>query len=174
VVLDIGSGKSVLWSFLNGRYSVWINLDRFIDSPRPEWLPDRVWQLEGDAHALPIRSGSLDTVCLVSVLEHFDSASLAMREIRRVLAPAGRIILTVPRDPRRFFLHRPDLVGALATAKINITAFDAVSVHGRYGAIFWVAAKDMKKATKVIAAMNAETDAMAQRALEAYPVKAAR
>ena len=54
-----------------------------------------------------------------------------------------------------------DLVGALAAAKINITAFDAVSVHGRYGAIFWVAAKDLKKATKVIAAMNAETDAMA-------------
>ena len=54
-----------------------------------------------------------------------------------------------------------DLVGALATAKVNITAFDAVSVHGRYGAIFWVAAKDLKKATKVMTAMNAETDAMA-------------
>ena len=54
-----------------------------------------------------------------------------------------------------------DLVGALATAKVNITAVDAVSVHGRYGAIFWVAAKDLKKATKVITAMNAETDAMA-------------
>jgi predicted amino acid-binding ACT domain protein len=54
-----------------------------------------------------------------------------------------------------------DLVGALATAKINITAFDAVSMHGRYGAIFWVAAKDLKKAMKVVTAMNAETDAMA-------------
>ena len=54
-----------------------------------------------------------------------------------------------------------DLVGALATAKVNITAFDAVSVHGRYGAIFWVAAKDLKKATKVITTMSAETDAMA-------------
>jgi hypothetical protein len=48
-----------------------------------------------------------------------------------------------------------DLVGALAAAKINITALDAVSVHRRYGAIFWVAPKDLKKATKVVGAMSA-------------------
>jgi len=48
-----------------------------------------------------------------------------------------------------------DLIGALAAAKINITALDAVSVHRRYGAIFWVAPKDLKKATKVVGAMSA-------------------
>ena len=53
-----------------------------------------------------------------------------------------------------------DLVGALAAAKINVTALDAVSVHGRYGAMFWVAPKDVKKATKVLSKMNAPTDAM--------------
>jgi len=54
-----------------------------------------------------------------------------------------------------------DLARALANAKVNVTALDAVSVHGRYGAIFWVAAKDLKKAQKVVAAMDAPTDAMA-------------
>ena len=54
-----------------------------------------------------------------------------------------------------------DLIGALAAAKINVIALDAVSVHGRYGAIFWVAPKDLKKTQKVITSMNAETDAMA-------------
>jgi len=48
-----------------------------------------------------------------------------------------------------------DLIGALAAAKINVIALDAVSVHGRYGAIFWVAPKDVKKAQKVIDRMNA-------------------
>lgn len=43
-----------------------------------------------------------------------------------------------------------DIVGALAGAKINITALDAVSVHGRYGALLWVAQKDLKKAQKAI------------------------
>jgi hypothetical protein len=67
-----------------------------------------------------------------------------------------------------FLLQGDDRVGALAdvaralgNAKVNVTALDAVSVHGRYGAIFWVAAKDLKKAQKVVAAMNAPTDAMA-------------
>ena len=48
-----------------------------------------------------------------------------------------------------------DLVGRLAAAKINITALDAVSVAGRYGAIFWVAPKDLKKTMKVVNAMSA-------------------
>jgi hypothetical protein len=64
--------------------------------------------------------------------------------------------------PKRAFLVQgddrlgaiADIVGRLATAKINVTALDAVSVHGRYGAIFWVAPKDQKKATKIVNAMS--------------------
>ena len=48
-----------------------------------------------------------------------------------------------------------DLVGSLAAAKINVTALDAVSVSGRYGAIFWVPPKDLKKAMKILNAMSA-------------------
>jgi hypothetical protein len=54
-----------------------------------------------------------------------------------------------------------DLSGALARAKINVIAWDAVSVHGRYGAMFWVAPKDIKKTQKVIDQINAPADAMA-------------
>jgi hypothetical protein len=53
-----------------------------------------------------------------------------------------------------------DLIGALAAAKVNITALDAVSVHHRYGAILWVAPKDLKKAAKALATLNAPVDAM--------------
>ena len=53
-----------------------------------------------------------------------------------------------------------DLVGALAAAKVNITALDAVSVHQRYGAICWVAPKDLKKAAKALSTLNAPVDAM--------------
>ena len=70
--------------------------------------------------------------------------------------------------PRKVFLVQgddrvgavADLVGVLAAAKINITALDAVSVHGRFGAMFWVAPKDVKKATKVLSKLNAPADAM--------------
>jgi hypothetical protein len=61
---------------------------------------------------------------------------------------------------RGFLVQGEDRVGAVAdllerlgAAKINVTAIDAVSVaDGRYGAIFWVAAKDVKKAATLLGA----------------------
>ena len=60
---------------------------------------------------------------------------------------------------RGFFLQGDDRVGAIAdllerlgAAKINVTAIDAVSVDGRYGAIFWVAARDVKKTVSLLGA----------------------
>jgi hypothetical protein len=54
-----------------------------------------------------------------------------------------------------------DMIAVLADARVNITALDAVRVHGRYGAIFWVKSRDVKKATKALSKMKAPTDAMA-------------
>ena len=47
-----------------------------------------------------------------------------------------------------------DVLGRLATAKINVTALDAVaSPGGRYTAILWVKARDVKKAAAVLGAV---------------------
>lgn len=43
-----------------------------------------------------------------------------------------------------------DLLEPLAAAAINVTAIDAVSVDGRYGAILWVAPKDVKKTAALL------------------------
>ncbi len=61
--------------------------------------------------------------------------------------------------PKRGFLVRgddrvgavADLLERLAVADINVTAIDAVSVNGRYGAILWVAQRDLKKAASLLA-----------------------
>lgn len=60
---------------------------------------------------------------------------------------------------RGFLVQGDDRVGAiaellerLATAKINITALDAVCADGRYGAIFWVTPKDVKKTAALLGA----------------------
>jgi hypothetical protein len=46
-----------------------------------------------------------------------------------------------------------DVLGRLAAAKINVTALDAVaSAGGRYAAILWVKARDVKKAAAVLGA----------------------
>lgn len=62
--------------------------------------------------------------------------------------------------PKRGFLAQgddrvgvvADLLGKLAAAKINVTAIDAVAVNGRYGAILWVAPRDVRKAAQVLGA----------------------
>ncbi len=46
-----------------------------------------------------------------------------------------------------------DLVGRLADAGINIVAIDAVSVDERYGALCWVAPRDVRKAAKLLGAV---------------------
>jgi hypothetical protein len=46
-----------------------------------------------------------------------------------------------------------DLIGKLADAKINVIAIDAVSVDERYGALCWVAPRDVKKAAALLGAV---------------------
>jgi hypothetical protein len=47
-----------------------------------------------------------------------------------------------------------DVLGKLAAAKVNVVAMDAVAAgSGRWGAILWVAPRDVKKAGGVLGAM---------------------
>lgn len=58
--------------------------------------------LDGDTDAhfdltrLGVADGSVDTVVCVSVLEHLDDLPAAVAELRRVVAPGGVLVLTVP------------------------------------------------------------------------------
>jgi SAM-dependent methyltransferase len=53
----------------------------------------------GDVCALPFADGSFDLVFATDVVEHVDDDLAALREIRRVLRPGGRALLTVPAFP---------------------------------------------------------------------------
>lgn len=68
---------------------------------------------EGDAASLPFPDGSFDAVFCHQGLQFFTDRAAALREIRRVLAPAGRIALAVwsriERNP--YFLAVAEAVG---------------------------------------------------------------
>lgn len=53
-------------------------------------------QVYGDAAALPFADATFDTVMLLDVLEHVAEPEVALREVARVLAPGGRLLLTIP------------------------------------------------------------------------------
>ena len=48
---------------------------------------------QGDATALPFEDGSVDAVVLIAVLGEIPDSAAALREIRRVLKPAGRLVV---------------------------------------------------------------------------------
>ena len=50
----------------------------------------------GDAHQLPVASGSLDLVFSVGVMEHLPDLHASLLEQRRVLKPGGRLVMAVP------------------------------------------------------------------------------
>ena len=80
------------------------------------------------------------------------------------LAAAKAAKIKVSRKKTCFLIDGDDRVGAmadaiekLATAKINVTAVDAVATGGgRYGAILWVKARDVGKAEAVLRARQSE------------------
>lgn len=84
-------------------------------------------------------------------LDFFPADAAAFKQV----AKANRWKLIGPK--RGFFVEGDDRIGAvadlvakLADAKIDVIAIDAVSVSERYGALCWVAARDVKKAATLL------------------------
>ena len=84
-------------------------------------------------------------------LDFFPADPAAFKQV----AKANRWKLVGPK--RGFLLQGDDRIGAvadlldkLAEAKIDVIAIDAVSVDERYGALCWVAPRDVKKAAKLL------------------------
>ena len=58
--------------------------------------------VQGDALSLPFADGAFDRIIAAEVLEHIPDDRAAIEELARVLAPGGRIAVTVPaRFPER-------------------------------------------------------------------------
>jgi SAM-dependent methyltransferase len=84
-----------------------------------------------DLTALPFRSGAFDAILCSHVLEHVPDDGAAMRELRRVLAPAGWAILHVPLNPS---LERSFEDASITGPRERERAFgqhDHVRVYGR-------------------------------------------
>jgi SAM-dependent methyltransferase len=52
-----------------------------------------------DANHIPARSGAFDAVLATDVIEHLDDDDAALRELARVCAPGGILLVTVPAFP---------------------------------------------------------------------------
>ena len=81
-VLDVGCGPKPYYPFFAERATEYVGVD--VVHPAAE--------LRGSVEALPVGDGSFDIVLCTQVLEHCDDPAQAVRELRRVTAPGGRVL----------------------------------------------------------------------------------
>ncbi len=82
-LLDIGCGQKPYYPFFEPYASEYVGLD-VVDNPMAE--------LKGPVEALPVEDASFDVVLCAQVLEHCDDPRQAVRELRRVVRPGGRVL----------------------------------------------------------------------------------
>ena len=87
-LLDVGCGRRPYEKTFFAGATEYIGVDYLSGRSRPD--------LVCSALGLPFAAEVFDTVVSTEVLEHVPEPLLALREMRRVLKPAGRLVLSVP------------------------------------------------------------------------------
>lgn len=82
-VLDVGCGVKPYYPLFAPIAAAYVG----VDMVETEWA-----DLLGPVEALPVEDASFDVVLCTQVLEHADDPAQAVRELRRVLAPGGRLL----------------------------------------------------------------------------------
>jgi SAM-dependent methyltransferase len=95
-ILEVGSGAGGITEFL--RFPV-NGLDAAFDRTELNATPYLI-RTPGRAEAMPFGDGAFDVALAAEVLEHIPAAERepSLREMLRVLAPGGRLIVTFPAD----------------------------------------------------------------------------
>jgi len=110
-------------------------------------LQKSLWAKLGSAYEIPLNVASVDVVIFSHVLEHLDDPRRAMKEILRVLKPAGILIIIVPtikgfrRDATHRIFYNKDRLQALADENnyttISVSSFPPASgIFGKISIFF--------------------------------------
>lgn len=119
VVLDVACGTGIVSRVLRERVSpragiTGIDLNEGMIETARAVTSDTTdafrWHV-GDVTAMPFADGIFTVAVCQQGLQFFPDERAALKEIRRVLRPGGRIILTVWAGPSRFFIALADAIG---------------------------------------------------------------
>lgn len=96
-VLDLGTSTGTNLRLLKDLgYSNYLGVDYSQDALAYCRSKDLGTVLRGDVRALPFPDNSYDFVLATDIIEHIQEDNIAVAEIRRVLRPRGRVLITVP------------------------------------------------------------------------------
>lgn len=163
VLLDVGCGTGELLRRLRTRAPslslIGLDVSAAMLAVARKKLPDEVRLLRAAADNLPLAPSGCNVVTLTSALHHLPRPAAALAEIRRVLKPGGRLILTDWRGDYFFyralsawlrFTGRPvehiysvdECQALLARSGFQITGVDSFNVDWRWKLMAIVAERD--------------------------------
>ena len=101
--VDVGCGRGGIAAELAARGTFVVAVDMH---PYDEWRQHpNVAFVQADVDKLPFRSGAFDRLSVLDVIEHVPDDEAVLAELRRVSTDTGRLIVTVPADPRLWSAH---------------------------------------------------------------------
>ena len=101
--VDVGCGRGGIAAELADRGSFVVAVDMH---PYDEWRRHpNVAFVQADVDRLPFRAGAFDQLSVLDVIEHVADDHAVLSELRRVSTDAGRLVVTVPADPRLWSTH---------------------------------------------------------------------
>lgn len=119
-MLDVGCGVYPRF-IIESRPGRAVGIDR---KPRPEKFPEDIEYLQQDFSvnpSLPFKDSEFDLISSLAVLEHIEPEPLTrlLSEIRRVLAPGGHFIATIPSGIGDMVLHLLSNIGLASKANLE-------------------------------------------------------
>jgi SAM-dependent methyltransferase len=94
-LLDVGCLDGVLLRRLESRVSRAVGIDPLVERPTREGKVEILRATIPGDH--PFGPGEFDCITMLAVLEHIKETAALARECHRLLAPGGRVVITVPR-----------------------------------------------------------------------------
>lgn len=104
--LDVGGDNGVVSLLLRDGGGDWRSAD--LDERTVAAIRELVGEgvVRSDGRGLPFPDGAFDRVVIVDFLEHVTTDREFVADVRRVLAPGGRLLVNVPHVKRRSLLNR--------------------------------------------------------------------
>ena len=97
-ILEIGSGGGFSTAVFEKSSPLYYPLDIPVGNLKRirQLTATRVYPTSADAYQLPFQENVFQLVIMAEVLEHLSEPLQALREIRRILQPAGSLVISVP------------------------------------------------------------------------------